>query len=136
MSEKKRASKVSEKKRAIVVASILCFIFLVSVIWTAHQFFAKPESASAAIYQNGTLIRTISTDHEETFRIEDGENWNEITVDKDGIHVSGASCPDKICMHTVWKGTGSLPIVCLPNHLVITVAPDEDTDDGFDVLTY
>ena len=77
----------------------------------------------------------ISTDHEETFCIEDGENWNEITVDKDGIHVSGASCPDKICMHTVWKGKGSLPIVCLPNHLVITAAPEE-TDDEFDVLTY
>ena len=78
----------------------------------------------------------ISTDHEETFRIEDGENWNEITVDKDGIHVSGASCPDKICMHTVWRGKGSLPIVCLPNHLVITAAPEEGTDYEFDVLTY
>ena len=136
MSKKKCASKISEKKHAIVVASILGFIFLVSVIWTVHLFFAKPESASAAIYQNGTLIKTISMDHEETFRIEDGENWNEITVDKDGIHVSGASCPDKICMHTVWKGTGSLPIVCLPNHLVITAAPDENADEGFDVLTY
>ena len=81
-------------------------------------------------------IKIISTDHEETFRIEDGENWNEITVDKDGIHVSGASCPDKICMHTVWRGKGSLPIVCLPNHLVITAAPEEDTDYEFDVLTY
>ena len=103
---------------------------------TAHQFLAKQEAASAAIYQNGTLIKIISTDHEETFRIEDGEDWNEITVDKDGIHVSGASCPDKICMHTVWRGKGSLPIVCLPNHLVITAAPEEDTDDEFDVLTY
>ena len=96
----------------------------------------KQEAASAAIYQNGKLIKIISTDHEETFRIEDGEDWNEITVDKDGIHVSGASCPDKICMHTVWRGKGSLPIVCLPNHLVITAAPEEDTNDEFDVLTY
>ena len=112
-----------EKKRAIIIASILSLIFILSAVWTAHQFLAKQEAASAAI------------DHEETFRIEDGENWNEITVDKDGIHVSGASCPDKICMHTVWRGKGSLPIVCLPNHLVITAAPEE-TDDEFDVLTY
>ena len=104
-------------------------------IYIVCGFRTKQESASAAIYQNGKLIKIISTDHEETFRIEDGENWNEITVDKDGIHVSGASCPDKICMHTVWRGKGSLPIVCLPNHLVITAAPEE-TDDEFDVLTY
>ena len=126
---------MSEKKRAIIIALILSLIFILSVVWTTHQFMSKEEASSAAIYQNGKLIKIISTDHEETFRIEDGEDWNEITVDKDGIHVSGASCPDKICMHTVWKGKGSLPIVCLPNHLVITAAP-EDTDDEFDVLTY
>ena len=117
---------MSEKKRAIIIALILSLIFILSAVLTAHQFLAKQEAASAAIYQNGKLIKIISTDHEETFRI---------TVDKDGVHVSGASCPDKICMHTVWKGKGSLPIVCLPNHLVITAAP-EDTDDEFDVLTY
>ena len=110
---------MSEKKRAIIIALILSLIFILSVVWTTHQFLAKQEAASAAIYQNGTLIKIISTDNEETFRIEDGEDWNEITVDKDGIHVSGASCPDKICMHTVWRGKGSLPIVCLPNHLEI-----------------
>lgn len=126
---------MSEKKRAIIIALILSLIFILSVVWTTHQFMAKQEAASAAIYQNGTLIKIISTDNEETFRIEDGEDWNEITVDKNGIHVSGASCPDNICMHTVWRGKGSLPIVCLPNHLVITAAP-EDTDDEFDVLTY
>ena len=81
-----------EKKRAIIIASVLSLIFILSAVWTAHQFLAKQEAASAAIYQNGTLIKIISTDHEETFRIEDGENWNEITVDKDGIHVRGASC--------------------------------------------
>ena len=95
-----------------------------------------PISGKARSGKRRTLIKIISTDHEETFCIEDGENWNEITVDKDGIHVSGASCPDKICMHTVWKGKGSLPIVCLPNHLVITAAPEEGTDYEFDVLTY
>lgn len=126
---------MSENKRAIIIALILSLIFILSVVWTTHQFLAKQEAASAAIYQNGTLIKIISTDNEETFRIEDGEDWNEITVDKNGIHVSGASCPDKICMHTVWRGKGSPPIVCLPNHLVITAAP-EDTDDEFDVLTY
>ena len=112
---------MSEKKRAIIIALILSLIFILSVVWTTHQFLAKQEAASAAIYQNGTLIKIISTDNEETFRIEDGEDWNEITVDKDGIHVSGASCPDKMC---------------LPNHLVITAAPEEDTDYEFDVLTY
>ena len=83
---------MSEKKRAIIIALILSLIFILSVVWTTHQFLAKQEAASAAIYQNGTLIKIISTDNEETFRIEDGEDWNEITVDKDGIHVSGASC--------------------------------------------
>ena len=54
-----------EKTRAIIIASILSLIFILSAVWTAHQFLAKQEAASAAIYQNGTLIKIISTDHEE-----------------------------------------------------------------------
>lgn len=122
------------KKRAIIVGVILGVIFLLSIVFTARQFLIQPESATAAIYQNGKLIRTVSTDHEESFRIEDGDNWNEITVSKDGIRVTDASCPDQICMHTVWKGSGSLPIICLPNHLVITSLQAEDNE--FDVLTH
>lgn len=53
-----------EKKRAIIIASILSLIFILSAVWTAHQFLAKQEVASAAIYQNGILIKIISTDHE------------------------------------------------------------------------
>ena len=63
---------MSEKKRAVIIALILSLIFVLSAVWTAYQFLAKQESASAAIYQNGTLIKIISTDHEETFCIEDG----------------------------------------------------------------
>ena len=53
-----------EKKRAIIIASILSLIFILSAVWTTHQFLAKQEAASAAIYQNGTLIKIISTDCE------------------------------------------------------------------------
>ena len=53
-----------EKKRAIIIASILSLIFILSAVLTAHQFLTKQESASAAIYQNGKLIKIISTDCE------------------------------------------------------------------------
>ena len=48
---------MSEKKRAIIIASILSLIFILSAVLTAHQFLAKQEAASAAIYQNGKLIK-------------------------------------------------------------------------------
>ena len=48
---------MSEKKLAIIIASILSLIFILSAVWTAHQFLAKQEAASASIYQNGILIK-------------------------------------------------------------------------------
>ena len=38
-----------EKKRAIIIASILSFIFILSAVWTAHQFLAEQEAASEAV---------------------------------------------------------------------------------------
>ncbi|MBQ8509428.1 MAG: NusG domain II-containing protein [Clostridia bacterium] len=35
------------------------------------------------------------------------------------IRVSAADYPDQVCVHQGWQSTGAMPIVCLPNKLVI-----------------
>ena len=47
------------------------------------------------------------------------------------IHVKSADCPDKICVDTGWIGGDrkSVPIVCLPNRLVIEF--EKSSADGF-----
>ena len=44
-----------------------------------------------------------------------------ITVQDGQVFVSGASCPDKLCMAQGHKSHGGETIVCLPNKLVVSV---------------
>ena len=39
-----QGGRMSEKKRAIIIALILSLIFILSVVWTTHQFLAKTRS--------------------------------------------------------------------------------------------
>ena len=51
---------------------------------------------------------------------------------KDGkIRVSEAECPDKTCVRTGWLSSSAMPIVCLPNHLIIEF---EDENSEIDAL--
>ncbi|MBQ2093605.1 MAG: NusG domain II-containing protein, partial [Ruminococcus sp.] len=43
-----------------------------------------------------------------------------------------AECPDKTCVNMGWLSSASMPIVCLPNHLVIEFAAGYE--DGVDAV--
>ena len=56
---------------------------------------------------------------------------NTVEIKDHMIHVSDADCPDRICVDTGWIGGDrkSVPIVCLPNQLVIEF--EKSSADGF-----
>ena len=85
----------------------------------------------ACIYQNGELIRqihldTVTSPYELTVTNGDGENV--ISVEPGRIRVSQASCPDHVCVDTGWISDGVIPIVCLPNQLVIRIEGGQTPD--------
>jgi hypothetical protein len=44
-----------------------------------------------------------------------------VTDGKGSIRVAEATCPDQICVHTVPARSPGDQIICVPNHMVITV---------------
>ncbi len=44
---------------------------------------------------------------------------NTIVAEPGRIYVREADCPDQICVHQGAITDGTVPIVCLPNHLII-----------------
>jgi len=58
---------------------------------------------------------------------------NIISVEQGRIRVFAASCPDLICVRQGWVSNGLVPIVCLPNRLVITL-DDGNNDKGVDAV--
>ncbi len=94
----------------------------------AVDSFPYPSSGTpyARITQDGTLLYEINLDTVETpyfLQITDeagAYNQIEVSHKETNPYVAG-KLPDQICIHTGWIETDALPIVCLPNRIVIEI---------------
>lgn len=103
---------------------VLLFV-AIAVLASAGTFWlfgGRSSGTVAHIYQGGTAIRTIDLSRVtevETFVVEGPAGTNTIEVEPGRIRVSHADCPDQVCVRQGWISDGVVPIVCLPNQLVI-----------------
>lgn len=86
----------------------------------------SPIKGIVKISQNGIVVREIdlSKTEDQFFETEFDGRKNTIEIKGGKIRVLDADCPDKICVNTGWLRSG-IPIVCLPNRLVIEFAENE-----------
>ena len=83
----------------------------------------QTDGTVARVYQDGVCIKAIdlsAVTEPYSFPVEweDG-GCNIISVEPGRICVSEADCPDQVCVRQGWISDGVVPIVCLPNELVI-----------------
>lgn len=89
------------------------------------------SGTSAQITQNGAVLHTLSLNEEQelTLAAPNGGS-NTVTVRNGQICVSHATCPDQVCVKQGWVGSTGIPIVCLPNGLVIEIQGGDSTLDA------
>ena len=67
---------------------------------------------------------------EHVYEIKTELGYNKVIVDKDGVHIEEADCPDKLCaQHTAISHVGD-SIVCLPHRLTVTVIGSGEAPDA------
>lgn len=108
-----------------VLIAIIVSVFILSLIWCA-VILLKPKSNIVTIKQNGEVIYTLdlSKEKDRTFEIEYEGSKNTCEIKNHEIRIIDADCPDKVCIKTGWLKNG-VPIVCLPNKLVIEFSDSE-----------
>lgn len=109
-------------KKKVVICSV-GIIFAVSLILSF--FILRPsEKRRVEIVQEDVVINTIDLDHAQNqeFTIHYKGSSNTIHIEDGEIWVSDAECPDHTCMKMGKLYSESLPIVCLPNRLIIRFA--------------
>jgi Uncharacterized protein conserved in bacteria len=86
--------------------------------------------AVANIYQNRKCIYSIELSKvAESYTIQiGGKVSNTVIVENGRICIVDATCPDHICIHQGWISNGMVPIVCLPNNLVIQIDGSKEAD--------
>ena len=111
---------------------IICLFLLLGAL-SLHLFLfrdKREENLMAHIYQDNQLVKSISLSDPElshSFILTtptSGENL--VLVEPGRISIQAANCPDQICVRQGAITHSGVPIVCLPNRLVISIVPQEN----------
>ena len=117
--------------RLLIAATGL--LLLLGVIGSWWIMRTPSEQRLVEIVRDGAVLYQLDLSREDdrTFAVEYEGRTNTIEIRDHQIRVLDAECPDQTCVHMGWLGDSGLPIVCLPNHLVIQY---ESSADGLDAV--
>ena len=73
------------------------------------------------VYLDGVLVERFDLTgfSYRSFMVEGESGYNVIEVEDGRVRVSDADCPNGYCVRQGWVTGGAVPIVCLPNRLLI-----------------
>lgn len=110
-------------KKIKIIIAVCVAVFIASAV-VCVILLRAPHGDIVEIRSDGELLYAIdlAASPDRTFIVEHNEKKNIITIENHRICVSDADCPDRVCVNTVWLDSPSIPIVCLPNKLIIEYA--------------
>lgn len=110
------------KTRIKFISLILILIFIFSAAGTLI-IFRNSENSEVEIIQDGNVIYIfdLSDTPDQIIKIPspDGKSSNTVCISDGKIFISEAECPDKTCVKSGFLKSEGLPLVCLPNKLII-----------------
>lgn len=106
-----------QRKLWIVLCLVLFILGLLGSFWALKPL----DKNSVEIIQDGNTLYQLDLAHEkdQTIEITYKGRSNIIQIQEGRISMQQAECPDQICVQMGSLRTDGLPIVCLPNRLVI-----------------
>ena len=126
----------------LLLSAVLLILCLGSLLWIglAGHTAAGKSALLAVISSEGAedLVIDLSAVKEPyELRIDAaGGGYNLLRISREKVEVLEASCPDKICMRSSAIPGTHLPIVCLPNRLVIRYENAPADSAGIDAISY
>ena len=124
------------KKTSFWVILIAAVALLSAAALAWQHFSANADKLIANVYLDGECVRSIDLNkltEPETCTVSGPVGENVITAEPGRICVSHADCPDQVCVNMGWRSDGKMPIVCLPNRLVIEIEDSaQDTENPID----
>ena len=118
---------MKQKKWPFLVVGVLLLVGIVGSILVLQQ----PDTQTVEIVQDGQVLYRFDLEQtgDQTIEVQYEGRINTVEIKDHRIHMLAAECPDQTCVQMGWLDS-SVPIVCLPNHLVIQFAENGDALDG------
>jgi hypothetical protein len=119
--------KRSDRVTAVIIVSALA---LLVVVWVVMH---HAGGSVATVQVDGKVVATfdLTSATPRTLRVAGVIGPVDIATDGQGsIRVVDATCPDQICVKTHPAHSPGDQIICVPNHMVITVESGRSTIDA------
>ena len=114
-----------------IMIGICAAIFLAGIIGSAWVLLSSHGDIVNIVQDGKTLYSfDLSKAEDQILEIEYEGRINRVQIESGRIRVLEADCPDNTCVHMGWLRSGTLPIVCLPNHLIIEFAENKSELDA------
>jgi len=100
----------------VIIIAISCVLLLVNQI-----VFSKP-ARYLEITVDGVVVETLDLNRDTEILVNGYHGGtNRIVIESRKVHVSDATCPDKICIHQGTIEQAGESIVCLPNRMIAQI---------------
>ncbi|MEG0050596.1 MAG: NusG domain II-containing protein [Terrisporobacter sp.] len=120
------------KKKDFILIGVILIIIVGS--FGFNYYINDKDGEKIEIYVNNKLYKTYDINEEDTLKIETDNGYNVVKIHDNGVEITEASCPDKVCVHSGFINTPSKSIVCLPNKVNIKIAGENHKDNEEDVI--
>lgn len=100
----------------VIIIAISCILLIVNKI-----IFSKP-ARYLEITVDGNVVEKLDLNHDTEILVNGYQGGtNRIVIEGGKVHVSDATCPDKICIHQGTIEQTGESIVCLPNRMIAQI---------------
>ena len=125
-------TKTGQNRKAVYIVAALCALIFLGGIGGMLWNLTRSHGRQVEILQDGKILYTLdlAQAEDQTFTVTYGGRTNEIEIRDHQIRVKAADCPDQICVDQGFISDGTVPIVCLPNHLVIEIVGGGEAFDA------
>ena len=118
-------------KNIIKKADIILFIVLVLLggILTVGSVLGNSDKTQVLITVEGKVYGTYPLSKNQTITIEEDGRYNQVVIEDGTVHMHEANCDNQLCVRQGTISKNSIPIVCLPNMVIVTIVDGEEEVD-------
>ena len=121
--------KIKLTNKILIPVFAVIFISFLLLAYLMPRFISEQKQKTVKIYKGNKVIEEISL-NDISVPYEIDLETNTVLLEKDGVLMSKAHCPDKLCVHQGKITKAGESIVCLPNKIMIEISGTKDKVDA------